>query len=84
MVLKNPSKVFEYIPIRNPPIRDLDNVINLNLGSDPSIIKPYKYPYGQKNEMEQMVGAVIGKYTLQAVADHIEHQQAILQIPTMS
>ena len=45
-VLKNTSKVFEDIPISHPPIRDLDNVINLNLGSIPSSIRPYKYPYG--------------------------------------
>ena len=29
-VLKNPSKVFEDIPISHPPIQDLDNAINLN------------------------------------------------------
>ena len=34
--------------------------------------------------MEQMVEAVIGKYTIQGVVDHIEHQQAIIQIPMMS
>ena len=48
-VLKNPSKAFEDIPISHPPIQDLDNAINLNIGSVPSIIRPYKYPYGQKN-----------------------------------
>ena len=52
MVLKNPSKVFEYIPISHPPIQDLYNSINLNMGSVPSSIITYKYPYGQKNEME--------------------------------
>ena len=45
-VLKNPSKVFKDIPIIHPPIRDLDNSINLNLGIFHSIIRPYKYPYG--------------------------------------
>ena len=34
--------------------------------------------------MEQIVEVVIGKSTVQAVADRIEHQQAVLQIPTMS
>ena len=41
-VLKNPSNVFEDIPITRPPIQELDNVINLNIRSDPSIIRPYK------------------------------------------
>ena len=45
-ILKNPSKVFEGIPISHPPIRDLENDINLNMGSVPSIIRPYKYLYG--------------------------------------
>ena len=45
-VLKNPSKVFEDIPISHPPIWYLDNVININLGSVPSRIRPYKFPYG--------------------------------------
>ena len=43
-VLKNPSKVFEDIPISHPPIQDLDNAINLNIGSVPSIIRPLQIP----------------------------------------
>ena len=42
-------------------------------GRVPSSIGPYKYLYGQKNEMEQMVEAVIGKSTVQEVEDRIEH-----------
>ena len=83
-VLKYPSKVFEDIPIIHPPIQDLENAINLNLGSGPSIIKTYKYPYGKKYEMDQIVKEVIGKSTVQVVADRIEHQQVVLQFPTMS
>ena len=56
--LKNPSKVFEDIPISHPPIWDLDNAINLNQGSIPSSIRPYKYSYDQKNEMGHMVEVV--------------------------
>ena len=83
-VLKKHSKVFEYIPISHSPIQDLENVIKLNMGSAPSIIIPYKYTYGKNKEMEKMVEAVIGKSTIQAVENHIEHQQEVLQIPTMS
>ena len=41
-VLKNPSKVFEDIPISHPPIQDLDNSINANMGCVPYNIIPYK------------------------------------------
>ena len=41
-VLKNPSKLFGDIPISHPPIQELDNDINLNMGVIPSIIRPYK------------------------------------------
>ena len=34
--------------------------------------------------MEQMVEVVTRKYTVQVVTYHIEHQQAVLQIPMMS
>ena len=83
-VLKNPSKLFEYIPISHPPISYLDNVINLNLGSITSSIRPYKYPYGHNNEMDHMVEVVTRKSIVQVVVDHIECQQLVLQIPTMS
>ena len=82
-VLKKNSKVYEYIPISHTPIHELDNAINLNMGSIPSSIISYKYPYGQKNEMEQMVEATTGKYIVQAVENHVEQQQVVLQIPMM-
>ena len=83
-VLKIPSKVSEDIPISHSTIHDLENDINLNLGSVPSIIKPYKFPHGQKNEMEQMVKPVTEKSAVQAMEDHIKHRQTVLQILNMS
>ena len=82
-VLKRPFKVFEDILICRPPIWDLENESELNVGCVPSIIRPYKYPYGQNNEMENIVKAVTGKSTVQALVDRIEHQQEVLQIPMM-
>ena len=61
----------------------MENSINLNLGSVPSIIRNYKYTYGQKNEMKHMVEVVTRKYTVQVVVDHTEHQQVVLQILKM-
>ena len=36
-----------------------------------------------KNEMEHIDEVVTRKYTVKAVVDCIEHQQAVLQIPKM-
>ena len=46
-VLENHSKVFE-TPKGLPPIRDHDHAIHLIPGSVPPNIKPYRYPYFQK------------------------------------
>jgi len=52
--LDNNSKVFE-TPKGLPPIHDHDHVIHLILGIIPPNIKPYRYPYAQKSEIECMV-----------------------------
>ena len=54
-VINKHSKVFEYIPKGLPPPRDHDHSIHLILGSVPPNIRPYRYPYGQKREIEHMV-----------------------------
>eukprot|EP00253_Pinus_taeda_P016701 PITA_16701 len=53
-VLDNHSKVFE-TPKGIPPIRDHDHAIHMIPGSFPPNIRPYKYPYVQKSEIERMV-----------------------------
>ena len=57
-VLDNHSKVF-WTPKGLPPIRDHDHVIHLIPGSVPTNIRPYKYPYSQKSEIEHMVAEMI-------------------------
>ena len=52
--LDNHSKVFE-TPKGLPPIRDHDHAIHLIPGSVPPNIRPYRYPYAQKSEIEHMV-----------------------------
>jgi hypothetical protein len=49
------SKVFEDIPKGLPPTRNHDHAIHLILGSVPANIRPYRYPYAQKSEIERMV-----------------------------
>ena len=49
------SKVFEDIPKVLPPNWDHDHAIYLIIGSVPPNIRLYRYPYGQKSEIECMV-----------------------------
>ena len=66
--LENHSKVFE-TPKFLPPIRDHDHAIHLIPGSVPPNIKPYRYPYTQKSEIERMVAEMLE-------ASIIQHSQS--------
>ena len=57
-VLDNHSKVFE-TPKGLPPIQDHDHAIHFILGSVPLNIKPYRYPYVQKSEIESMIAEML-------------------------
>jgi hypothetical protein len=54
-IIDNHSKVFEDIPRGLPPTRNHDHAIHLILGSVPPNIKPYRYCYSHKSEIERMV-----------------------------
>ena len=58
-VINKHCKVFEDIPKGIPPISDFDHVIHLIPGSVPPNIIPYRYPYGQKSEIEHMVAEML-------------------------
>jgi hypothetical protein len=55
IVINNHSNVFGEIPKDLPPARDHDHAIHLQPGSLPPNIRPYMYPYPQKNEIERMI-----------------------------
>eukprot|EP00253_Pinus_taeda_P028276 PITA_28276 len=57
-VLENHSKVFE-TPKNLPPICDHDHAIHLIPGSVHPNIRPYRYPYVQKTEIECMVAEML-------------------------
>eukprot|EP00253_Pinus_taeda_P015188 PITA_15188 len=57
-ILDNHSKVFEN-PKGIPPMCDHDHDIHLILGSFPPNIRPYRYPYVQKSEIECMVAEML-------------------------
>ena len=42
-----------------PPISDHDHAIHLIPGSVPPNIRPYRYPYVQKNEIEPMIAEML-------------------------
>jgi hypothetical protein len=54
-IIDKHSKVFEYIPKGLPPTQNHDHEIHLIPGSVPPNIRPYRYPYAHKSEIERMV-----------------------------
>ena len=56
--LDNHSKVFETLK-GLPPIFCNDHVIHLILGIFPPNIRPYRYPYVQKSEIEHMIAELL-------------------------
>jgi hypothetical protein len=54
-VINNHSKVFGEMPKGLPLAQDHDHVIHLQPGSVPPNIRPYRYTYTQKSEIERMV-----------------------------
>jgi hypothetical protein len=54
-IIDKHSKVFEDIPRGLPPIRNHDHAIHLISESVPPNIRPYRYLYAQKSEIEHMV-----------------------------
>eukprot|EP00253_Pinus_taeda_P006672 PITA_06672 len=63
-VLDNHSKVFE-TPKGLPPMHDHDHAIHLIPGSVPPNIRPYRYPYAQKSEIERMVAEMLEAVIIQ-------------------
>jgi hypothetical protein len=55
IIINNHSKVFGEMPKGLPPARDHDHAIHLQPGSVPPNIRPYRYPYAQKSEIECMI-----------------------------
>ena len=58
-VIENHFEVFADIPKGLPPARDHDHTIHLHPGSVPPNIRPYRYPYAQKSEIERLVAEML-------------------------
>ncbi|KAH9297684.1 hypothetical protein KI387_029366, partial [Taxus chinensis] len=75
-VLDAHSVVFENIPKGLPPKRDHDHAIQLLPGSQPPNIRPYRYPYVQKSEIEKIVQEMLE-------AGIIRHSQSAYSSPVV-
>ena len=56
--MDNHSKVFD-TPKGLPPIHEHDHAIHLIPGNVPPNIRPYRYPYVQKSEIERMIAEML-------------------------
>jgi hypothetical protein len=52
------KRIFEE-PTEWPPTRSFDHKINLTKGAQPTCVRPYRYPYYQKEEIEKIVGEML-------------------------
>jgi hypothetical protein len=59
IVIKNHSKVFGEMPKGLDHAQYHDHVIHLQSGSTPPKIRPYRYPYAQKSDIEGMIQAML-------------------------
>ena len=73
--MDNHSKVFE-TPNGLPPIHDRHHSIHLIRGSVPPNIRPYRYPYVQKSEIEHMIAEMLE-------AGIIQHIQSSFSAPVV-
>ncbi|KAL1534405.1 hypothetical protein AAHA92_30586 [Salvia divinorum] len=64
VVLHAHSTVFQ-LPTGLPPARQFDHRIHLLPGSKPVNVRPYRYPYFQKNEIEKQVQEMLDQGVIQ-------------------
>ncbi|KAH9291218.1 hypothetical protein KI387_043599, partial [Taxus chinensis] len=75
-VIDEHSVVFGEIPKGFPPKRDHDHAIQLVPRSQPPNIRPYRYPYMQKSEIEKIVQEMLE-------AGLIRHSQSAYSSPVV-
>jgi hypothetical protein len=54
-LIRKHEKVFQDLPMKMPPNREIEHTIEVKAGSDPVNIKPYRYPHHQKTEIERLI-----------------------------
>jgi hypothetical protein len=54
-ILQKHKKVFQYLPMELPLERRIEHIIEVNPGSSPIKVRPYRYPHHHKTEIERLV-----------------------------
>lgn len=55
LILDKYSYVFQKLPAKLPLERGMEHIIELEKRTTPIMIKPYRHPHHQKNEIERLV-----------------------------
>jgi len=62
-----------------PPSRLIDHRINLLLNSNPINVRPYRYPYFQKNEIERQIQAMLTSNLIQPTRSSFSSQVLLVK-----
>jgi len=54
-LIQKHEKVFQDLPMKMPPNREIEHTTEVKVGSDPINIKPYRYPHHQTTEIERLI-----------------------------
>lgn len=54
-LIQKHEKIFQDLPMKMPPNREIEHTIEFKEGSDLVNIKPYQYPNNQKTEIERLI-----------------------------
>eukprot|EP00253_Pinus_taeda_P006192 PITA_06192 len=54
-LIRKHEKVFQGLPLKMLPNREIEHKIEVKAGSDQVNIKPYRYPHHQKTEIERLI-----------------------------
>ncbi|XP_068645258.1 uncharacterized protein [Aristolochia californica] len=61
-------------PIALPPIRDCDHRIRLKLGIEPVVVRPYRYPHLQQDEIEHQCQTMLAQGIIKPIGRHFLRQ----------
>jgi hypothetical protein len=53
------GKVFQVLPMKLPPKRKIEHIIEVKLDSTPVDIKPHQYPHHHKTKIERLIQDLI-------------------------
>ena len=63
-LIRRHEKVFQDLPMKMPPNREIEHTIEVKARSDPVNIMPYRYPHHQKSKIERLIQDLLQCVTL--------------------